>query len=202
MLDLMPIHQAIDTQVSVYHPSNDPVRSLRIPALLCPSATMIRENTTCYAGVHSSKENPITATDDGVFLLNRFLSSDDISDGLGYTLFLGEKLSRFNQDLGWTSGTRSSLRNAGHSINADYQALRGPTDPKATGSPTYVGGFLSDHPGGAHLLLGSGETRFASESTDTQVLAQMASRADGELPLTLQTQESSDSKTDGADGEN
>ncbi len=183
MMDLKPIEQVIDTSVSVYHPKNDQVRAIRMPRLLCPSATMIRENTTCYAGIHASTETPIDEDNDGVFILNRSISPDDITDGLGYTLFVAEKLSRFEDDLGWISGTNSSLRNAGHAINEEFASLRGPVDADAIIPPTYVGGIVSDHPGGAHLLMGSGEIKFASESMDTAVLAQMASRDDGELPL-------------------
>lgn len=183
MMDLKPIEQAIDTKVSVYHAKNDQVRSIRIPRLLCPSAATVRDNTTCYAGIHASTEMAIDEDNDGVFLLNRSITPDDITDGLSYTLFVAEKLSRFEDDFGWISGTNSSLRNAGHGINEELISLRGPVDVDAIVPPTYVGGINSDHPGGAHLLMGSGEIKFASDSMDTKVLEQRASRADGELPL-------------------
>jgi prepilin-type N-terminal cleavage/methylation domain-containing protein len=187
MMDLDPIHQAIDTEVSVYHANNDRVRSVRIARLLCPSATAIRDNTTCYAAIHASNETAIDQDNDGVFFLNRSVTPDEITDGLSYTLFIGEKVSRFEHDLGWISGTNSSLRNAGHRINEERLSVRGPIDEDAIIPPTYVGGIISDHPSGAHLLMGSGEIKFASESMDTEVLRQMASRSDGELPLEWQS---------------
>ncbi len=183
MMDLKPVEQVIDTSVSVYHAKNDQVRSIRIPRLLCPSATGIRENTTCYAGIHGSTETPIDQDNDGVFLLNRAISPDEVTDGLGYTLFVAEKLSRFEDDLGWISGTNSSLRNAGHGINEEFNSIHGAVDADVIIPPTYVGGIVSDHPGGSHLLMGGGEIKFASETMDTEVLAQMASRDDGELPI-------------------
>ena len=187
MMDLESVQQAIDTDVSVYDSKNDRVRSLRIPRLLCPSATSVRDNTTCYAGIHSSTETAIDEDNDGVFLLNKAIGPDDITDGLSYTLFVGEKLSRFESDLGWISGTNSSLRNTGHGINGSGQGIHDVVDPDAIVPPAYVGGIVSDHPDGAHLLMGSGEIRFASESMDAKILSQMASRADGEVPLELKS---------------
>ncbi len=183
MLDAINVAQAIDDRVSVYDPANAEVRSLRMPMLLCPSASDIRDNTTCYAGIHASTETPINEDNDGVFRLNIPVSDRDISDGLGYTLFVGEKLSRWDEDLGWISGTRSSLRNTGHAINAERKRIRGPQDSNNKVAATYVGGLASDHAGGAYLLLGSGQYEFRSGSMDQIVLRQMASCADGQIPL-------------------
>jgi prepilin-type N-terminal cleavage/methylation domain-containing protein len=183
MLDAANVYEAIDQRVSVYDAANDRVRSLRIPTLLCPSASDVRENTTCYAGIHASTETTIDEDNDGVFRLNIPVSNHDITDGLSYTLFVGEKLSRFEEDLGWISGTRSSLRNTGHRINAERVRIRGIQDASKAVTPAYVGGLASDHPGGAYLLLGSGEYQFRSSTMDQEVLRQLASRADGELPI-------------------
>lgn len=187
MMDLKPIARVIDTDVSVYHANNDQVRSVRMPRLLCPSAAGVRENTTCYAGIHASTETPIDASNEGVFILNRPITPDEITDGLSYTLFVGEKLSRQEEDFGWISGTNSSLRNAGHGINEELTRIRGVRDPDEIIPPTYVGGIVSDHPSGSHLLMGSGEIRFASDKMDTKILRQMAARADGEIPLELKS---------------
>lgn len=186
-MDLQPIDQAVDRTVSVYASENDQVRSVRLPRLLCPSATGVRENTTCYAGIVSSTETPIDSQVDGVFLLNTPITQDDITDGLSFTAFVGEKLSRFSSDLSWMSGTRSSLRNMGHPINEERDRLRGPIDPDEIIAPTYVGGLLSDHPAGVHVLMGSGEVRFLADTTDSRALSQMGSRNDGGIPIELQT---------------
>jgi hypothetical protein len=149
----------------------------------------LRENTTCYAGIHASTETPIDEDNDGVFLLNVRVSDHDITDGLGYTLFVGEKLSRWEEDFGWISGTRSSLRNVGLPLNAERKRIRGPQDPAQVISPIYVGGLASDHPGGVYLLMGSGEYQFRSASMDHQILQQIASRADGGIPVEWKSQQ-------------
>ena len=189
MMDAAAVYQAIDRSVSVYADQNEQVRRLSLPMLRCPSATDTRENTTCYAGLTSSVETPIDQDNDGVFRLNLPIAESDISDGLAYTLFVGEKLSAFEEDLGWISGTRSSLRTAGHAINAERSRIRGPADPSKQVDALYVGGLASDHPEGAYLLMGSGEYQFRSSSTDLRVLQQMASRADGGIPIEWQGSE-------------
>lgn len=117
-LDAQVVYDRIDSQVSVYAPENSVVRQASFPFLLCPSASNVSLNTTCYAGIHHSTEAPIDEDNDGVFVLNRATSNRDITDGLSYTMFLGEKLSVPDFDFGWISGTRSTLRNAGHAIGA------------------------------------------------------------------------------------
>ena len=187
MLDAEVIYAAIDQNASVYAKQNARVRELRIPTFICPSASGIRYNATCYSGVTGSIETPIDTTNNGTFILNRAMTDSDITDGLGYTLFIGEMLSPYNEDLGWMSGTRASLRDAGHRINAELARIRGDQTNVPPITPAYVGGFASDHPNGAHLLLGSGEYMFRSNSMDVALLEQMANRSDGELPKAWQS---------------
>ncbi|WP_372722549.1 DUF1559 domain-containing protein [Novipirellula sp.] len=182
MLDAQSVYEAIDRSKSVYAPANAEVRSLSLPMLQCPSQSGMRENTSCYAGIHASTETPIDEDNDGVLFLNVPVLDSDITDGLAYTAFVGEKLSRFEEDLGWISGTRSSLRNTGHAINAELARIRGPQGPEQEVSPTYVGGIASDHPNGANVLLGNGSYRFCNPSMDATILKQLGSRADGEIP--------------------
>ena len=184
-MDQMLVYEAIDRDVSVYDPKNAEVRAMRMPGLLCPSATDTRENTTCYAAIHASTETPIDVANDGTFRLNVPTYLGDIKDGLSYTLFAGEKLSQFEEDLGWISGTRSSLRNTGHKLNAERDRVRGARRDKLEAVPTYVGGLASDHPGGLHLLMGDGAVSFRSNEMDEVLLRQMASIADGALPSEL-----------------
>ena len=206
-LDAEVVYKAIDQSVSVYAKQNAKVRNLRIPTYICPSATRIRHNATCYAGVTGSAETPIDTTNNGTFILNRAITDDDITDGLGYTLFIGEMLSPYTEDLGWMSGTRSSLRDAGHPINAELARIRGPQTDDPPVSTAYVGGFASDHPNGAHLLMGSGECTFRSNSMDLVVLQQMANRSDGQLPAEWQSRnpmilDQPDAPADGTTDEN
>jgi len=52
----------------------------------------------------------------GMFFLNSRIRRDDVTDGLTYTIFLGEKTPDRIVDLGWMSGTRATLRNMGTPI--------------------------------------------------------------------------------------
>ena len=117
-LDAQVVYDAIDTKVGVYAPENARVKFATFPFLLCPSASAVNINTTCYAAIHHSVEAPIDESNDGVFTLNRVTKNRDIIDGLSHTMFLGEKVSVPSFDFGWISGTRSSLRNTGHAIGA------------------------------------------------------------------------------------
>ena len=188
-LDAANVYDAIDFNVGVYDPANEPARMVRIPTLLCPSASNVRDYTSCYAGIHASEETPIDEDNDGVFILNRRLDDRDIADGLGYTLFLAEKLSPFDEDLGLMSGPRSTLRNTGHAINDERSRVYAPASEVQPVTAEYVGGIASDHPGGAYLLLGGGEIQFRSVSIDSLILTQMAARADKAIPKEWQSKQ-------------
>ncbi len=185
-MDESVIGENINTNVSVYAAENLDVRRIQVSGLMCPSATGVQSFTSCYAGIHSSTETAIDTTNDGVFILNVPTSQDDISDGLGYTLFLGEKLSYPADDLSWLSGTRSTLRNVGGGLSAApvnlQQSLSELTLPDGLDPMLYVGSLQSHHPSGVHLLMGSGEVSFRSTSMDAQLLAELANKSDGGLP--------------------
>lgn len=101
-----------DYKVSVYHPNNAPLRNVAPSFCRCPSAPVGNGWTSNYAACHHDGEKPIDANDSGVFFLNSRVSDRHVTDGLSYTLFLGEKhLDTY--DLGWFSGTRATLRNTG-----------------------------------------------------------------------------------------
>ena len=48
------------------------------------------------------------------------------------------------------------------------------------GTPSYVGGFASRHPGGANFAFGDGSVRFLKNTTGSGVIKLLANRADGE----------------------
>jgi prepilin-type N-terminal cleavage/methylation domain-containing protein len=50
------------------------------------------------------------------------------------------------------------------------------------GTPLWVGGFGSKHPGGAQFAMGDGSIRFVSQTINPAVLGEMAHRSDGKLP--------------------
>ncbi len=122
-LEKEAVYHRIDRDVSVYHKNNMPVRALHLSRLQCPSNPMGGKGYSNYAALHNDAENPIDVDQNGVFFLNSAVTQDDVSDGVGYTIFLGEKVQE-RGDLGWMSGTRSILRNTGETINTATDQIR------------------------------------------------------------------------------
>ncbi len=113
----------IDQSVGVYDKKNDDVRNIPIAALQCPSdASVSTIPISNYAAVHHDVEAPIDVDNHGTFFLNSRLHTDDITDGLSHTIFVGEKHCDPN-DLGWMSGTRATLRNTGTPLNTALPAV-------------------------------------------------------------------------------
>jgi len=195
-LEQTPIYREFDFSQSVYAPRNDTARGHRIQSFLCPSVAWT--GLTSYAACHHDVEAPIAADNHGVFFLNSRISYDDISDGPAFTIFAGEFLGH-GPGLGWAVGTMSSLRNTGVPINYDdpITGRRAPTQLPLNASSDlselnslvkdgllpagYVGGFSSNHPGGANFLFGDGSVRFLSQRIRTPVYRSLGNRADGNL---------------------
>jgi len=214
-LDERPVYSRIDFTRGIYDAANATARQASIPMLLCPSDSAATRSArsddvaaalTSYAGVHHPVEAPIDVTNHGVLFLNSRVRFSDVADGLSHTVFVAE-FGRSEQDLGWGSGTRSSLRNGGIPLNSTPGGSRYYNDPAsqadlrekwleqmATASfgdgvdaeaqndeSLWVGGFGSQHEGGAHLSMGDCSTRFVSENIDADVFRQLLDRADGEV---------------------
>ena len=104
-------YKLLDRTQSIYSAANVPVRNHSISILQCPSHPFSGNRAiTNYAGIHHDAESPIDVDNNGIFFLNSFITAKDIEDGMSHTLMLGEK-STDEIDLGWSSGTRASLRN-------------------------------------------------------------------------------------------
>jgi len=184
------VYRHFDFSVGAYDPKNKDVRALEMDNLLCPSSWYERANDvagTSYAGCQNDVEAPIDSANNGVFFLNSAIAADDIPDGLSNTILAGEKLCpRDGDGLGWTSGTRATLRNAGSIINADLDKIRsrdnslGEDDQDAKDLLS-VGGFSSEHTGGAQFVFGDGAVRFLAQYINTKTFQQLANRQDGEM---------------------
>ncbi len=179
----------IDFSVGVYDESNAEVRKVPLATLLCPSCWSDSKDaaSSSYAACHSPVETPIDTDNKGVFFLNSAVGYKDIPDGSSHTIFLGEKIVEEDDTLGWMSGTRATLRNAGTLINAEAsrrnRGMAAAQEDAPKRDKLYVGGFSSRHPGGANFAFGDGSVHFLSETIDLELFQQLADRADGKLIL-------------------
>ena len=202
-LEQKNVDRHLDRKVGVYAPSNLSARVVVIGTLLCPSdgRNWSRGSVapTNYAGCHHDVEAPIAANNTGVFFLNSSVRYEDITDGSSSTIFIGEKNAEAG-DLGWASGTRATLRNAGWRLGGssrfagmaplplpvdDEDGMDGEATTKGPAGepekPAPVGGFSSNHPGGANFLFGDGSVRFLKQTINLTTFRNLANRSDGEM---------------------
>ena len=115
-LEQQNVYSHIDFTKSVYDPVNGPARQQRITNFICPSdpGSGISQvaAVTNYCGVHNDFETPIDVNQNGVLFLNSSIRYEQIRDGSSNTIYVMECRLNSGSDLGWMSGTRSSLRNA------------------------------------------------------------------------------------------
>lgn len=174
---------AFDVDAGAYAGINAPVRSLVIPIFVCPSRGMAMgvggaAALSHYAGCHHSVEAPIDVDNDGLLFLNSAVTYGDIYDGSSNTILIGEKFSDPN-DLGWVSGTRSTLRNGSELLDQDAWNMKFTTG--AAIPPTLVGGFGSVHPGTAGFLMADGSVQHLTIDIKAAVLNKLANRSDGAM---------------------
>ncbi len=178
-------YRHIDFSVGVYDEKNQPAREVEIGLFMCPSEPWYRESNspTSYAALHHDQSAPIDAENNGVFFLNSDVDYEQITDGTSQTIFVGEKFSERQGDLGWMSGTRFTLRNTGDLINAVRpDNWGGPhEESEDKDDPLAVGGFGSYHPGGGNFAFGDGHISFLSETVDAGTYQQLGHRSDGKL---------------------
>ena len=219
-LDARPVYSRLDFKVDLYAPQNGSARAVMLNVLLCPSSSFpfrmapIGPNPpiggdpalTNYSGCYNDIETPIDVKNNGVFFLNSRIRYEDIEDGSSNTIFFGEKAADVSE-LGWASGTRSTLRNTGWPINTKFTTKRLPSgliktdeDDDGAGAATVpgsatttggivgeqpkasvVGGFGSRHPGGSNFGFGDGSVRFLKNSISPKVYNLLGNRSDGEL---------------------
>lgn len=183
-LEQAMVWQSCDTKLPVYSDFNSTARRTQINSLLCPVdqptnfyftppvPTPPTIGKSSYAGCHHDTESPIDVANRGVLYLNSHIRQQDIYDGTSTTIYVAEKVLDEN-DLGWMSGTRATLRNTGSPLNGK------PGDNSK--DPLHVGGFSSKHPGGVNAGFGDGSIHFIHETIAPGVLQNLGNRDDGEI---------------------
>ncbi|MCA9064599.1 MAG: DUF1559 domain-containing protein [Planctomycetaceae bacterium] len=190
MLEQSNLFSNFNFQEGVYSQQNSTLATAGIPTFQCPSAYQNRSLTSnvasSYVACTGGTETPISDDNNGLFFVNSHVRYSDIMDGASNTIMLGERLSNDGAaELGWTSGTRATLRTAGTAMNQEMEALR-QLNPAVsysalaftTGNRPNPGGFNSAHTGGVHLALADGSIRFVSENIDQQTLSHLGNRED------------------------
>ncbi|WP_153557232.1 DUF1559 domain-containing protein [Roseimaritima sediminicola] len=178
------IAKRFDIEAGTYAAVNQPPRERWIPVYRCPSfggSDFDSAPTTNYAGCYHDSEAPIAEDNNGLLFLNSAIRYAEIEDGSTNTILIGEFLPA-NDSLGWASGTRSSLRNTGSvPFNASYSGFQDYLRDQEGMGILEVGGFGSQHPGGAQFVMADGAVTFLSSHIDPQLFQNMGNRADGEM---------------------
>jgi prepilin-type N-terminal cleavage/methylation domain-containing protein len=177
-LDRQGVYEQIDRNVGVYHPNNAVVRDSSLVMTRCPTTEGLTLSVgSNYAGNHASSETPIDASNDGLLIANGWLGTEAITDGAAFTILLWESRTPPILELGWMSGTRSTLRNGGHMINESFPIGEKPSE-YVNLDPLFVGGSGSFHVGGASVAMADGSIQFLTETIDQRLLREKSSRDD------------------------
>lgn len=195
-LDEGNLYRVFDFSISAH---DQKLPGLNLSVLRCPSRAS--SGGSDYGGCHHDSEAPIDEDNNGVLFLNSSVRLRDVTDGRRYTIFIGE-INPVGNMLSPFSGTNASLRNAGTPIaypnlssNAFgyYGQYEEPAEPVETPDiydedgqlidPTLltVGGFGSEHEGGALFGLGDGSVQMISSRIDARLFRHLANRHDGQV---------------------
>jgi prepilin-type N-terminal cleavage/methylation domain-containing protein/prepilin-type processing-associated H-X9-DG protein len=191
------IYNHFDLKRSVYDLAHDTCAAIRIATLVCPSSPL--RGDINYAGCHNDTNAAIDTNNHGVLYLNSRVRYEEIVDGTTQTILLGEIAGA--RSLGWVSGTRSTLRNTGVTMNEHESLVLSTSLPRTFEDLSQrevmfetiaalaqdgswpieqTGGFTSFHGPSSNFLFCDGSVRLMQQSVDTRVYRLLGNRADGE----------------------
>ncbi len=182
-VEMRNVYDAFDQEAGAYAPTNSAVRAVPVSLFMCPSFPGLDTSEdklaalSTYAGCHHEVEAPIDTDNHGLLFLNSRVRFIDIKDGSSQTILIGEMWPD-NDELGWVSGTRATLRNTSR-VNQRPPRRNEVEAPKP--GPLEVGGFGSAHPAGINIATADGSCHFVREDAEADVLRQLGHRADGSL---------------------
>lgn len=185
------LYSVIDLEAGAYAPQNAQMRRSALEPLQCPSAPVDTApggiTNSNYVGCYHDSEAPIDDNNNGLLFRNSHIRYSDILDGSSKTILFSEALQD-ERSLGWMSGTRSTLRNAGsisgpNYMSAQYNSSEITEEDRqaAVAVAATVGGFSSNHSGLVNIAMADGSIRAVTKDTPREQLRRMANRADGPL---------------------
>ena len=131
-----------------------------------------------YVGMFGSLEvEDVPSAGNGVFFHNSAISFAQVRDGLSNTLFVGERSTRFGGSLwqgvvpGATAAMARVVGVADHTPNDEHH---------------HFDDFSSQHPSGAHFLVGDGSVRIINDEIDLAIYQALSTRNGGEVSVLAQ----------------
>jgi prepilin-type N-terminal cleavage/methylation domain-containing protein len=166
-LEQSNLNLQIDYHYPYDHPTNADVAIKDLAIYRCPSSIFrkrIASGKSDYGGLFGQRIIGSLHADNGLFIHDQPLRMIDVLDGLTNTLAIAE--DTVGPDAQWING-RNIFEQSGPINN-----------PKALKIDNEI---RSDHPGGAMAVFACSRVQFLSESTDQILLAELITRAGGEV---------------------
>jgi prepilin-type N-terminal cleavage/methylation domain-containing protein len=198
-LDQAPLYNQMNFQVKMESAANAAFRTSVLSVCRCPSDTAPAEIWTIQDGTGNSLANLAVANyvgvfgvsgidncngapnspclGEGTFFQNSRIQFRDFTDGLSNSIVVGERKTRRDNGLNWTSTWAGVVANGEDAI----VRILGTTDHTPNHPNNHIDDFSSYHVGGAHFTLGDGAVRFVSSNIDLGVYQHLATRSAGDL---------------------